>query len=350
VLGAAVAALALFVLANPYSVLDAHAFHHELVRQSSQSAESQGKLGAPHQGGVVYYLWTFTWGLGWAPALAALAGVVLVWRREQALGWVLVPAPLLFLAFMGLQGRYFGRWLLPVFPIACLLAAVTVAMLVGTLGGRGRALRWAAAAVLGAGLLAQGLVHSLHSGAVMARADTRNITRLWMLAHVPRNARIVVEPVSPNAWADELRGSRAGPRRWNKYPSLVSRVDARGTLSKRTHVVGVESYETTLAPALIRYYVENHYCWVVSGSTQSGRAFADPHSVPQAIAYYRALARDGEVVFRASPYGAGERPVKFGFDLSFDYYPLAYHRPGPVMTVYRLHGGRCGSGPRPART
>ena len=65
--------------------------------------------GRPTRGGVVYYLWTFTWGLGWAPALAALAGLVLVWRREAALGWVLVPAPLLFLLFMGLQGRYFGR-------------------------------------------------------------------------------------------------------------------------------------------------------------------------------------------------------------------------------------------------
>ncbi len=350
VLAGALAALVLFVLANPYSVLDVHAFHAELVRQSSQSAEAQGKLGAPREGGVVYYLWSFTWGLGWVPALAALAGMVLVWRREKALGWVLVPAPLLFLAFMGLQGRYFGRWLLPIFPIACLLAAVTVVVLVGALGGRGRTVRWVAAAVLGAGLLAQGLVHSLHSGAVMARADTRNITRLWMLAHIPRNSRIVVEPVSPNSWADELEGSRAGPRRWNKYPSLVSRIDARGTLSKHTRQVGIESYETTLAPSLIGYYVANHYCWVVSGSTQSGRAFADPKMVPQAIAYYRALARDGEVVFRASPYGAGARPVKFDFDLSFDYYPLAYHRPGPVMTVYRLHGGRCGSGPRPART
>ena len=352
----AVAALALFLLANPYSVLDLHAFHSELVHQSSASAESQGKLGAPHEGGIVYYLWTFTWGLGWAPALAALAGVVLVWRRETALGWVLVPAPLLFLAFMGLQGRYFGRWVLPVFPIACLLAALSVTMLVGALGrrvrghGRSRAVRWAAAAVLCAGLLAQGLIHTLHSGAVMARADTRNLTRLWMLAHIPRNSRIVVEPVAPNAWADELKGSQAGARRWKKYPSLVSRIDAQGGLTGRTHVIGVESYETTLAPALIGYYLAKHYCWVVSGSTQSGRAFADPRAVPHAIAYYRALARHGEVVFRASPYGAGARPVKFGFDLSFDYYPLAYHRPGPAMTVYRLHGGRCGAGPRLART
>ena len=81
---------------------------------------------------------------------------------------------------------------------------------------------------------------------------------------------------------------------------------------------------------------------MVSGSTQSGRAFADPKAVPLAIAYYRALARAGEVVYRSSPYARGARTVAFGFDWSFNYYPLAYYRPGPVMTVYRLRGGRCG--------
>jgi hypothetical protein len=80
----------------------------------------------------------------------------------------------------------------------------------------------------------------------------------------------------------------------------------------------------------------------VSGSTQSGRAFADPKAVPNAIAYYHVLRRQEEVVFRASPYGRGQRGVAFDFDWSFDYYPLAYHRPGPEMTIYRLHGGRCG--------
>jgi hypothetical protein len=80
---------------------------------------------------------------------------------------------------------------------------------------------------------------------------------------------------------------------------------------------------------------------VVSGSTQSGRALADPRAVPLAIAYYAALARQGEVVYRASPYTHGRDRVGFDFDWSFDYYPLAYYRPGPEMTVYRLHGGRC---------
>jgi hypothetical protein len=82
---------------------------------------------------------------------------------------------------------------------------------------------------------------------------------------------------------------------------------------------------------------------VVSGSTQSGRAFTDPRAVPLAVAYYRALERQGQVVYRASPYARGRGPVAFSFDWSLDYYPLAYHRPGPEMTVYRLHGGRCAS-------
>ena len=62
------------MIANPYALLDYQSFHSELVHQSTLSAEAQGKLGAPRDGGLVYYLWSLTWGLGWAPALAALGG------------------------------------------------------------------------------------------------------------------------------------------------------------------------------------------------------------------------------------------------------------------------------------
>jgi hypothetical protein len=80
---------------------------------------------------------------------------------------------------------------------------------------------------------------------------------------------------------------------------------------------------------------------VIVGSTESGRAFADPKAVPHAIAYYRKLARVGELVFRSSPYASGQTPVAFNFDWSFDYYPMTYVRPGPAMKIYRLRAGRC---------
>jgi Dolichyl-phosphate-mannose-protein mannosyltransferase len=365
----AAAALLAFLIANPYSLLDYNSFHHQLVHQSTLSAEAQGKLGAPRNGGLVYYLWSLTWGLGWLPALAALGGAIAIWRRGQRYGWMLVPAPLLFLAFMGLQGRYFGRWLLPIFPLLCLLAALFVlwsADRLERLAARALSARRATgsparqdgvaptprpplgiafAVLLGAAVLAQGLVFSVHSGLVLSRADTRNLTRAWMVAHVPAGSKIVAEPVSPDEWARERKpgtSTAANPYRWSKYPSLLSRISPNGVLLDRGfRVVSIENYERTLSPALVGYYERHGYCTVISGSTQSGRAAADPDEAPLALAYYTTLRERADVIFRSSPYVSASDFVPFGFDWSFDYYPLAYRRPGPAIVVYRLRGARC---------
>jgi hypothetical protein len=189
-------------------------------------------------------------------------------------------------------------------------------------------------------LLGQGLLYSVHNDLVLSRADTRNLTRAWMLAHVPRGARIVLEPVVLDSWIEEGDGSSA--KRWVKYQSLTSVIEPNGTLAPQApHTVALEDYETTLAPALIGWYERQGYCWVVSGSTESGRAFADSSAAPLAVAYYRELASDSEVAYRLSPYSQGAKPPAFSFDWTFDYYPLSYRLPGPEMTVYRLNGGRC---------
>jgi hypothetical protein len=200
----------------------------------------------------------------------------------------------------------------------------------------------AVTAVAVVALTAQGLVYSIHSGLVLSRPDTRNLARAWMVEHIPAGAKIVLEPVVPNAWLDETGGETAHPR-WIKFPALrVVLNPATGKPETTNRTVELEDYERTLGPALISYYERHGYCWVISGYTQSGRAFADHQVVPHAIAYYRELARQGEVVYHISPYNsAGEDNVAFNFDWTFDYYPLAFHRPGPEMTVYRLHGGGC---------
>lgn len=356
-------AIAAFLIANPYALLDFSRFHSDLVHQSSLAEEAQGKLGAPRESGFIYYLWSFTWGLGWAPALAALGGVIAIWRRHARIGWLLVPAPVLFLLFMGVQGRYFGRWLLPIFPIGCLLAAYFGVMVVRELNTRLPAGWRARRPGLAAGcvavpvvvvLLAQGTLFSVHSDLVLSRADTRNLTREWMVAHVPRGSKIVLEPVVPNAWIAQ-RGALAqtGPSadRWTKYRSLRSVISADGRLEPgAAHEVSLEDYETTLSPALIGWYESLGYCWVVTGSTESGRAFADPQAASGAVAYYGALGAQAQLVYHSSPYthnaDAGAEPVKFSFDWTFDYYPLAYERPGPEMSVYRLVGGLCARGAR----
>jgi hypothetical protein len=173
-----------------------------------------------------------------------------------------------------------------------------------------------------------------------------------MIAHVPRGAKVVIEPVVPEAWlaegttaAGQALGERsAARRRWSKYPSLRSLIGPGGRLlAGEGRQVKLEDYELTLSPALVGRYERLGYCWVLTGSIQSGRALADPRKAPLAVAYYKALAASGRVLYGVSPYAKGARPVRFSFDWSFDYYPLAYERPGPQLTVYRLTGGRCAS-------
>jgi 4-amino-4-deoxy-L-arabinose transferase-like glycosyltransferase len=337
-------AFAAFLLANPYALLDFSRFHADLVHQATLT-EGQGKLGAPTQGGLVYYLWSLSWGLGWVPALAALGGALAIWRGDARLGWLLVPAPLLFLALMGTEDRYFGRWLLPIFPFLCLLAAFFALSLARRLVARvPTGVRAAVALVAVVALLAQGALYSTHSDIVLARADTRAPARSWMLAHIPRGAHIVLEPIVRDEWLQEGGPGAAAshPARWQKYPDLGPLLSTGGaSLSGAPHAKQIEEYELTLTPALIERYERNGYCWVISGSTQSGRALASPGQARWAVAYYRALARAGRLAYEVSPYAGDSKPVAFSFDWSFDYYPLAYARPGPVVAIYHLGGGRC---------
>ncbi len=340
------AAAGTYLIANPYSLLDFHLFREELERQSKYTEQSRASwIGGPQQGSFVYYLWSFGWGLGWIPALAALGGAVSIWRRQRRVGWVLVPVAVLYLLFLSLQGRYFGRWLLPIFPIACLLAGNFALEVAGWAARRAPRLDWASAALTALAviaLVAQGVVYGVHSGLVLSRADTRNLARAWVVRNIPAGARIVVEPVVPNAWLNDTGGSGAGRVRWIKFPTLRVVLNPATGMPEAAHrTVELEDYERTLSPALIGYYEQHGYCWVVSGTTQSGRAFADPQTVPHAVAYYRALKEQGEIVYHVSPYRPGKGPTAFNFDWTFDYYPLAFERPGPEMTVYRLHGGRC---------
>jgi 4-amino-4-deoxy-L-arabinose transferase-like glycosyltransferase len=334
---AGVLALAAFLVANPFALLDYDAFRDGLSEQSAASSDGGGKLGLTAPNGILYYLGTTTWGLGWLPALAALGGAVALAVRDWRRALVLVPALVLFVLFMGTQDRYFARWLLPVYPLAALLAAY----------GALAALAWIrrpalAAALAGALLCAQGLVFVIHNDVVLSRADTRQLARDWMVENVPAGTKVVIEPVMPDSWASDpgraLRGTTGNGARWAKWPTSRSRINPDGTL--RTGglgpIVKLEDYERTLFPQLVGQYAQRGYCTVLTGSTQFGRALAEPEDVPRAIRYYDELKRQGRVVFSAP------QPTRtFSFDFSFNAYPLSFDRPGPEIVIYRLHGGRC---------
>jgi Dolichyl-phosphate-mannose-protein mannosyltransferase len=347
-LAALAAGLLAFVIANPYAVLDFSAFHSGVTQQASLAAgEDPVKLGTRPGSGTAYYLWTFTWGLGWGPTLAAIGGaLLLILRRRLAMALVLIPAPIAFIIFMGDQQRFFGRWLLPIFPIMALLGAYAGVELVRWLAARRHVpapLAGALAAVL---LLSQSVVAVIHNDAVLSRPDTRNLTRAWMVAHIPAGAKVVIEPVVPDNWATDVGRSLPWTptgERWRRYPTWLTDVDANGNPLPpgQLRYVVVDEYERSLRPALLDDYVNGGYCWVVLGSLQAGRAFAQPQAAPAATAYYAALADRARLAYHVSPFPRGAHPVPFSFDWSIDYYPRQYRLPGPEMSVYRLTGGKC---------
>jgi hypothetical protein len=337
-------ALAAFLTANPYALLDTSSFLAGVHQQASLSAGPDPvKLGSSPGSGMAYYLWTFTWGLGWGPTVAAVGGAALLLaRRRVGPVLVLVPACVVFLIYMGGQPRFFGRWLMPIFPIVALLGAYGAVELMKVLRTRGLPVGLLAVggAVL---LLGQSAVADLHNDAVLSRPDTRNLVRDWMVKHVPAGAKVVIEPLVPDNWSVDIGTSlTATPtgERWWRWPTWLTTLDRYGyQLPAGEHrFVLVDQYERYLYPGLLDRYAANGYCWIVLGSLQAGRAFAQPRAAPAAIAYYAALAQRSRLAYHVSPFAKGANPVPFSFDWSIDYYPRQYHLAGPELSVYRLKG------------
>ncbi|MGX6447260.1 glycosyltransferase family 39 protein [Patulibacter sp. S7RM1-6] len=346
-----VVALAAFVVADPYVLLDPHEMWRAIEYQQAWAANGR-YVGEPMTNGIAFYAWAATWGIGWAPFVAGVLGAALLaWRRPRV-ALLLLPLVVLYLAIMGGQDRFFARWLLPVVPVLCLTAGFAVAQAAALL--RRRAPRLAVAAVLALGLAAQSLVHSTHTAAVVGRDDTRTVLRDWMVGHVPATAGVVLESMSPAAWMPTFDGSDEywSLRRWSVYHSIpaVRRRDARRHPQLRVSA-GFSSWVSILYPGLIDVFERYGYCYVVAGSYQAGRAARTPGLVPEAVRYYRRLARRGTLVWQVSPFrdrapggrpwGPLDAPVPYQIDRQATTYELAYERPGPIASVYRLRGGRC---------
>ena len=282
-----------------------------------------------------------------AAELAAFGGaVLLIARRWLAMAVVLIPAPIAFIIFMGDQQRFFGRWLLPVFEIIALLAAYGTVELVRWLIRSRRVPVLVAAGGATLVMLGQSVAAVVHNDVVLSRPDTRNVARRWMVGHVPAGAKVVVEPIVSGDWAHDVGRSLTATTngaRWQIWNTSIADVDAAGNhLPAGEHrYVPVDEYERTLRPELLTEYANAGYCWVVIGSLQAGRSFAQPKIGPSAIAYYAQLANHARLMYHISPFAHTSRAVPFSFDWSIDYYPSQYSHPGPEMSVYRLDEGRC---------
>jgi len=366
-LGVALAGL-LFVALNPYLFGSLDAWWSDLRGQAEVAAD-QPKPGQ-ESGGVSYYLDSLTWGLGWAAALAALVGAAVELRRNLVRGLMLVAVPLALFVYLSVQSRYFGRWLLPAYPALAMLAALAltrvselIAMRVQTRRSHGRRFRTRTAAALLAGLtvlvLVQPLAADIRSAQVLGRDDTRQQARDWIEAHYPPELRVAVEPAVPGRWfRSNPEGdppswlSRCARRDgwteagWSYVADRGRRICAQykpGLVARPDGGVRASAYHSVLGPEVIDDYRLYGYCLVMTVDVVRERALQTGD--PEASAYYARLDRDARLLREFSPYDPGAEPVPFDFDLSYNYYPPEYHRPGPTVRIYRLDDCEQASGP-----
>jgi hypothetical protein len=354
------AAAGVFVLLNPYLFGSLGDWWRDL-RDQADVAASDPKPGQ-ESGGVSYYLDSLTWGLGWAGMAAALAGAVLVLRRDLVRGLMLVAVPLALFAYLAVQSRYFGRWLLPAYPALAMLAAVAVSQVAGWLaervrrgraaaasaGGRRPALAGIIAAALTLAVLAQPLAADVRTAVLLGRADTLSQARAFLDERYAPGLRVSIEPAVPGRY---FRSNPEGssppwlsrcPRRDGWTDPGWSYVDQRGTrvceqykpalFARPDGGVRASAYHAVLAPETIDDYRLYGYCLVMTVGVVRERAERDP----DARAYYERLEEESELLRTFSPYDDGAEPVPFSFDLSYNYYPPEYERPGPTVRLYEL--------------
>ncbi|NYJ01965.1 hypothetical protein HNR19_002663 [Nocardioides thalensis] len=307
--GAGAACVGVLLLVNPYLVLDFATAREQLTGQSSLAATA--KLGQD-AGGWTYYPATLPWAFGVAPLALAVIGAVVAVRRHPARAALLLLFPLVLYVYMSSQDRFFARWFLPAYPALAVLAGY----------GAARVMTWwrertskraalLAIPVVTVIALGQPVVDAVRSDAVLTRTDTRTQAREWITTHVTGARRIVVEPSVPGSYLPAAAG-------FDRYPVRPP----------------YQLYETSLGPELVDDYRAGGYCWVMVNSHQRDRGLAA--AVDDAVAYYDRLEAESSVAARFSPYREGWEGPAFSYDLSFNWYPPAFVRPGPEIEVRRL--------------
>jgi hypothetical protein len=355
VAGATLVALFVFALLNPYLILNFDTFRDKVVAQ----AEVAGSLQKAGQEGsaVLYYLDSLGWGLGWAVALSALAGVVILARRDWRRALLLAAFPVALFVYLSLQSRYFGRWLLPAYPALALLAAVALVEAGTRLTRRRPRLTAPAVGALTLLVLAQPLMADVRSTIVLGREDTRLLARRYLEENYPPQLRIAIEPAVPDRyyraspagrlppWVDRCADGGFGYR--SPGGRRVCEPQEPGQFARPANKLKSANYHYALSPQTVddlRFY---GYCTVMTLSLVRDRTAQIGSG--RARAYYRRLERESDLVRVWSPYREGAEPQPFNFDLSYNLYPAAFYRPGPEIRLYRLRDCRQGVGPGAVR-
>lgn len=190
------AAIGAFLVAAPYTLLDLPAFLNSFARLTGEYRLNP----QPPEAGWLLYFKYLRGTLGWPALLLAVSGFVLgVVRFVRGPGRVrwalLVVFSIVHFWVIARQNIVYGRYLLPIVPAVCVLAATAVISGVSLLRRYEipRAPRTALIAALTVAALLPPAVQAVQYDRMISRRSTVDMAYDWIRQHVPRNANIVVE-------------------------------------------------------------------------------------------------------------------------------------------------------------
>jgi hypothetical protein len=260
-LGGAVAA---FLVAAPYTVLDLPGFLNGF-----------GKLMGSYTGGEspqapwLTYAKHLRNAVQWPAMILILAGALLaIVRAVRGTGrvrWALaVTFPVLYFWFVSRQSLVYARYLMPLVPFVCLLAAAAVVSGVSLLRRFSipRKLRTALIVALTVALLLPATAASISFNRRIAREGTLAQAYQWISANVPPDSMVVIE--------SSALVLRYGPYRSRNVPQLRR--------------------------AAYAHYVESGADYLVASSQCYGQYMTSPHLFPDEYAEYMRIFEQSETV------------------------------------------------------
>lgn len=189
-------ACAAFLLAAPYTVLDLPAF----LNGYAGLASAIGPGGSGAEPGWLVYFKHLRLALGWPGFLLAVAGFGLGLVRSvrgpgQARFSLVSLFVVVYFYVIATKGQIYARYLLPIIPLVCVLAAVAVVSGVSLLR-RFRIPRWARTALIIAltvAALLPPLVSSIGFVRQIGRTSTQALALTWIAANVPPGSHVALE-------------------------------------------------------------------------------------------------------------------------------------------------------------
>jgi 4-amino-4-deoxy-L-arabinose transferase-like glycosyltransferase len=279
---------AAFLAAAPYTLLDLPGFLNGYARLAGYYS-SKAALG--ELAGVTYYK-HLSRSMAWPAFLLVLTGLglgaVRAIRGPGRVRWtVTIVFPILYFYFLSGQTLVYGRYLLPLLPFVCVLAAAGCVSGVSLLRRFDipRAVRTVIIAAVTIAAVLPPAWQSLNFMRTHARTSTVEQAHEWMLDNLPKGASIVIET-----------------------QALV----ASKTFNARNVPQLVQDYRS---PQEYANYVNEGVEYIVASSQKFGEPLQSPHKHPDLYDAYMRLFEQSRELARFAPSG---------------------EHPGPELRIYKL--------------